>query len=76
MIGQAYYSLKPLAFLIDNPNELTILGNSEDGNCGKLVVNVRPVDEDGMDDLPDELIPEEPEDLRITLFNLFSEYFS
>ncbi len=42
-IGKAYYILKPLAHLIDNPVAIKIIGDEEE-ECGKLEVNIRPTD--------------------------------
>ena len=61
-IGKAYYILKPLAHLIDNPVTIKIIGDEEE-DCGRLEVNIRPTDEVGEDEPPEEMLPEEPEDL-------------
>lgn len=61
-IGKAYYILKPLAHMIDNPVNIKIIGDEEE-ECGKLEVNIRPVDEDGESEPPEEILPEEPEDM-------------
>ena len=45
LIGQCYLSLQPLAYLIDNPAELSLVGDIEE--CGKIVVNLVPLDEHG-----------------------------
>ena len=64
LIGQAYYKLEPLPYLIDNPMTLSIMGTSfssyEQVIMGKLEVNIIPVDEDGESEIPDENIPDSP----------------
>jgi hypothetical protein len=62
LLGQVFYKLEPLAFLIDNPTTISIIGQNLQV-MGKLEVNIIPVDEDGESEIPDDLIPEEPEDL-------------
>ena len=62
MIGQGYYKLEPLAYLIDNPFEIILVGSSEN-TVGKLDVNIIPTDESGWRDPPEEIITDNPEDL-------------
>ena len=62
LIGQAFYSLEGLCYLIDNPCEIEVIGTNFE-NHGKLLVNIIPVDENGNMDFADEDLPEEPEDL-------------
>ena len=62
LIGEAYYKLEALAFLIDNPATLNLIGKTYQIH-GKLEVNLIPTDQTGTDEPPDELIPDEPEDL-------------
>ena len=62
LIGEGYYILQPLANLIDNPAQINLIGRTFEV-FGKLNVNVIPVDQTGSEDLPDEMIPDEPEDL-------------
>lgn len=62
LLGQVYYKLEPLAYLIDNPSTISIIGQNLQV-MGKLECNIIPCDEDESEDIPDELIPEEPEDL-------------
>ncbi len=62
-MGQAYYGLKSLGYLIDSPMTVSIVG-SNSGIMGKLEVNVIPVDEDGESDVPDDLIPDNPNELE------------
>ena len=62
LIGEGYYMLAPLANLIDNPAQINLIGRTFEV-FGKLNVNIIPVDPNGSEDLPDEMIPDEPEDL-------------
>ena len=62
LIGEGYYMLQPLANLIDNPAMINLIGRTFEV-YGKLNVNIIPVDPTGSEDLPDEMIPDEPEDL-------------
>lgn len=63
LLGQVYYKLEPLAFLIDNPSVISIIGQDLQV-MGKLEVNIIPVDEDGESEIPEDFIPDEPEDLE------------
>jgi len=49
--------------LIDNPYEIILIGSSVDKTVGKLDVNIVPTDESGWNDPPEDLIPDEPDDL-------------
>ena len=49
LIGRAFLTTKALAYLFDNPVNLTIIG--EDDHCGSLVVNLVPTDETGQKNL-------------------------
>ncbi len=60
MIGEGYYSLEPLANLIDNPATVNLIGSTFEVH-GKLQLNIIPVNPDGTEDL--EFIPDEPNDL-------------
>jgi len=51
-----------LAYLIDNPATISIIGPTSTIN-GKLEVNIVPVDENGDTDLPEDLLPDNPLDL-------------
>lgn len=62
IIGQGYYRLEPLSYLIDNPVSIELIGTNYE-NHGKLEVNVIPVDPDGNDELADDDLPESPEDM-------------
>lgn len=64
LIGQGFYRLEPLAYLIDNPHVISLIGNDKTGVVGKLDVNIIPTDESGWDEPPDDLLPEAPEDLN------------
>lgn len=61
-LGQAYYRLEPLAFLIDNPSQVSIIGSNLQV-MGKLEVNVMPIDEDGESEIAEDRIPDEPSEL-------------
>lgn len=63
LIGQGYYKLEPLAYLIDNPHTVSLIGSDQKGLVGKLEVNILPTDESGWDEPPEDLIPYQPEDL-------------
>ena len=63
LIGLGYYKLEPLAYLIDNPHVVSLIGSDQKGLVGKLEVNILPTDESGWDEPPDDLIPYQPEDL-------------
>lgn len=43
MIGQGYLKLLSLGYLMDNPSEITIVGDN--GSSGSLRVNLIPTDE-------------------------------
>jgi len=62
LIGEGYYRLEPLGYLIDTPATVNLIGNTFEV-FGKLVVNIIPCDPSGTDEPPDEIIPEVPEDL-------------
>ena len=48
--------------MIDNPASMSIIGSNSQVS-GKLEVNIEPVDEDGLSEIPDEMIPENPMEL-------------
>lgn len=62
LIGQAYYKLEPLAYLIDNPTTSKLVSQSF-AMYGTVDVNIIPCDPSGQDEPAEELIPDEPEDL-------------
>ena len=57
IIGEGYYRLEPLSYLIDNPVTINLIGSNYE-NHGQLDLNVIPVDPDGNEDLADEDLPE------------------
>jgi len=64
MLGQGYYALKPLAFLIDNPCTIPIIIQGGKSKT-KMNVNVVPCDASGdPDGIPEEMFTDNPEDLR------------
>jgi hypothetical protein len=70
LIGQGYYKLEPLAYLIDNPATISIIGTTSAIN-GKLEVNIIPVDQNGDPDISEDLLPESPMDLsNYHLYNI------
>ena len=66
LIGQGYYLLKGLLSFIDNPIDVQLVGDL--GKCGKLSMNVIPVDENGYINVSEDLCPETPEELSIYLY--------
>lgn len=62
MLGKAYYRLEGLAYLMDNPATVSIIGQ-DSKIMGKLDINIVPVDADGESDIPDDLVPEAAEEL-------------
>ena len=62
LIGEGYYRLEPLAYLIDNPITINLIGSNYE-NHGSLECNVIPVDPEGNEDLPEDDLPDQPEDL-------------
>lgn len=59
LIGQAFYKLEPLAFIIDNPVTISIISPTSQV-IGKLDINIVPVDQYGESDIPEDLIPDSP----------------
>jgi kinesin family protein 13 len=59
-LGQCYLKMLSLAYLLDNPNDLVVLGDS--GQVGVLSVNILPVDHDN-----------EPLDENSSIFDEFSD---
>lgn len=56
--------LKNLCYLIDNPFQIHLIScDKKKKNIGKLEVNIIPTDESGWGEVPDEMIPNTPEDL-------------
>lgn len=63
LIGLGYYKLEPLAYLIDNPHTVSLIGSDQKGLVGKLEVNILPTDETGWEEPSEDIIPNQPEDL-------------
>lgn len=61
-LGMAYYRLEGLLYMMDNPATVSIVGK-DSKIVGKLDVNIIPCCEDGDTELPDEMLPENPEDI-------------
>ena len=62
VIGEGYYRLEPLSYLIDNPVMVNLIGSNYE-NHGQLELNVIPVDTEGNDEIAEEDLPDKPEDL-------------
>eukprot|EP00831_Metopus_contortus_P021323 TRINITY_DN19513_c0_g1_i4.p1 TRINITY_DN19513_c0_g1~~TRINITY_DN19513_c0_g1_i4.p1 ORF type:complete len:241 (+),score=42.08 TRINITY_DN19513_c0_g1_i4:133-855(+) len=62
-IGMGFYMLKGLSYMLDNPVEITLIGNLNEHTGGKLNVNVIPTTPEGSRDLPSDMIPEDPAEL-------------
>jgi len=64
LVGQGYYNLKPLSYLIDNPCTITLIGGGKDeGQMGKLEIDIVPTDESGDYEPPEHLLTDDPKDL-------------
>ena len=62
LIGQAYYKLEGLAYLMDAHHTLTLVSQSF-SLYGTVDVNIIPCNGSGTEEPDDDVIPEEPEDL-------------
>ena len=62
VIGLGHYRLEPLAYLIDNPLIINLIGSNYE-NHGQLQVNMIPVDQEGNEDIAEDDLPDQPEDL-------------
>lgn len=62
VIGEGYYRLEPLSYLIDNPVTVNLIGTNYE-NHGQLELNVIPVDAEGNDEIAEEDLPDTPEDM-------------
>lgn len=62
-LGVAYFRLEGLAYLMDNPSVVSIIGQNS-SIMGKLEINIIPVDTDGVSEVPDDMIPEDPMELE------------
>lgn len=62
LLGQSYYMLEGLAHLIDNPRKLPIVATNN-LFVGEIFINIVPCEDDGNEDMNEDLLPEEPKDL-------------
>ena len=62
LLGQAFYMLEGLAYLMDNPHKIPIVGTNSK-IYGQIEVNTVPCDEDGNEELNEDLLTEDPQDL-------------
>ena len=62
IIGEGYFRLEPLAYLIDNPCTIDLIGSNYEPH-GQLEVDVIPIDQDGSSEINEDDLPEMPEDL-------------
>ena len=68
LIGTSYLNLKNLGYMLENNNDggpINMLSTTagKDGISGKLLCSYWPVNYDGSEDLPDEMLVDEPEEL-------------
>ena len=61
LLGQCIYSMEGLAYLMDNPKDMPIIGT--DKIVGRMHLNLVPCTQDGNEDLDEDQLPEEPYDL-------------
>lgn len=54
--------LEGLAYLIDNPRKLPIVATNS-SIVGEIFINIVPCEEDGNEDMNEDLLPDEPKDL-------------
>ena len=62
IIGEGYFRLEGLSYLMDNPTEINLIGQNYEHH-GQLAVDVVPVTPEGSDEIPFEDVPDAPEDL-------------
>ena len=62
LLGQAYYILEGLAFLMDNPISIPILATNNK-IFGEVHINVVPCEEDGNEEIDEDQMTDEPMDL-------------
>jgi len=62
LLGQAYYLLEGLPYLLDSPRVVPIVAPNSDVH-GQIYINVVPCDEFGNEELDEEALPEDPMDL-------------
>ena len=58
MLGQSFYMLEGLAYLIDNPRKLPIVATNS-SIVGEIFINIVPCEEDGNEDMKEDLLPKE-----------------
>mmetsp|Transcript_2220 Transcript_2220/g.3339 ORF Transcript_2220/g.3339 Transcript_2220/m.3339 type:complete len:344 (+) Transcript_2220:2255-3286(+) len=63
LLGQAFYLLEGLAYLLDDPRKMPIVSPNNQ-IVGHLHMNIVPCLEDGNEDIPEDDLPEQPEDLK------------
>lgn len=62
LLGQAFYMLQGLAYLIDNPREIPIVATNSE-IVGQLTLNVVPCEADGNEDIDEDNAPDDPSEL-------------
>jgi len=62
LLGQAFYMLEGLAYLMDNPRDIPIVATNNK-IYGLLHINVVPCDENGDEELNEDLLTDNPMDL-------------
>lgn len=63
LLGQAFYMLEGLAYLMDNPRTVPIVATNNK-IYGQLEINLVPCDEDGNEDIDEDLLSDDPADLK------------
>lgn len=62
LLGQAFYMLEGLAYLMDNPRQIPIVATNNK-IYGQIELNIVPCDEEGNEDIDEDLLSDEPMDL-------------
>jgi len=62
LLGQAFYMLEGLAYLMDNPRKIPIVATNNK-IYGQLHINVTPCTEDGDEELDEDQLTDDPMDL-------------
>lgn len=62
LLGQAFYMLEGLAYLMDNPRQIPIVATNNK-IYGTLHINVVPCDENGDEELNEDILTDDPQDL-------------
>lgn len=62
LLGQSFYMLEGLAYLMDNPRKIPIVATNNK-IYGQLEINLVPCDEDGNEDIDEDMLSDEPMDL-------------